>query len=112
MTRTIAVAILVWATSVVNVAGVFAQQFRISGTVDDATGVIPGANVTLREPGGATTRTNTDSAGMYQFQELRAGTYELVVERDGYAPSVQTLTVNDALTTVNITLRVAEVLTS
>ena len=34
----------------------FAQQLSISGTVQDGTGVIPDAQVTLRDPVGGTSR--------------------------------------------------------
>jgi hypothetical protein len=50
-------------------------QLSISGTVQDDTGVIPGAEVTLRDSVGGTSTTTSDGSGHYQFESLKAGRY-------------------------------------
>src|SRR5262245_51037273 len=105
-------AVLVLFASIVAVPNVFAQQLRISGTVDDGTGVIAGATVTLRDPGGVTSQVTTDATGRYHFDGLRAGTYELTISHDGYASSSRSVMLTGESGTADVTLKIAEVLTS
>ncbi len=85
----------------------FAQQLSISGTVQDSTGVIPDAQVTLRDSVGKTVKTTTDPVGQYHFDGLRPGSYEIGVSRQGFAPATRTLTLNDETKSVDVTLQVS-----
>jgi outer membrane receptor protein involved in Fe transport len=85
----------------------FAQELSISGTVQDSGGVIPDAQVTLRDPAGATTKTISDSSGQYNFKGLRPGTYEVGISRRGFAPQARTLTLSGEVAKVDVTLEVA-----
>lgn len=105
------VALFVW-LGCAAASPVFAQQLRISGTIDDGTGVVPDAIVILRNPVGEIIQITTDASGRYRFEELRAGAYELTVSRDGYAIVTRALTLRDTSPTVDITLQVAEIVTS
>lgn len=89
-----------------------AQQFTISGTVQDTSGVLPGATITLRDPAGATREVRTDSDGRYRFDALRPGSYEVAAQREGFAVATRTLTLSDQSRTVDITLEVAGVVAS
>ena len=111
MIRILSMSMLLWFT-LASVPNSWAQQLRISGTVDDGAGVIAGATVLLRDPAGVTNQISTDAMGKYQFDGLRDGTYEVIISRDGYAPTSRTVTLPSDSSTVDITLRVAEVLTS
>ena len=85
----------------------FAQQLSISGTVQDGTGVIPEAQVTLRDAAGTTIKTTSDASGQYHFDGLRPGTYEVGVDRQGFAPQIRTLTLTSETKTVDVALQVA-----
>jgi hypothetical protein len=63
MIRILRLAIFMWMACLITSPVLLAQQLRISGTIDDTTGVIPGATVTLRDPSGAGTQTTTDATG-------------------------------------------------
>ena len=84
-----------------------AQQLSISGTVQDGTGIIPDAQVTLRDPVGGTSKTTTDGRGQYRFDGLRPGAYEIGASRQGFAPATRALTLSAQPRTVDITLLVA-----
>jgi iron complex outermembrane receptor protein len=71
-------------------ACVRAQDLSISGTVRDATGVVPGVHVSLRGPGGDRSGTS-DAEGKYNFGMLSVGRYELTFERQGFARNTQTV---------------------
>jgi len=60
----------------------------VRGTVHDPQGaVLAGATITLLNPSVGTEHTSvSDSRGAYQFALLPPGTYELRVERQGFAP--------------------------
>src|SRR5262245_23747686 len=65
----------------------FAQETRstISGTVRDNQGVIPGASVRVTNTGtGVTQQLTTNASGYFEAPLLIAGTYEVVVEMDGF----------------------------
>jgi hypothetical protein len=63
-------------------------QFGASlrGTVSDSTGaVIPGATITLIEKGtNQTKKSVSDSSGIYTFNALAPGDYQVIAERDGF----------------------------
>src|SRR5439155_12856752 len=69
------------------------QSFNasITGVVSDPTGaVVPSANLSLRAIGtGATSRTTSDSAGLYSFPNLPAGAYELAAHAPGFRDFIQ-----------------------
>jgi hypothetical protein len=81
---------------------------QIVGEVTDPTGaVIPGANVTVREPATGTTRAATaNSLGRYTVPLLSPGTYEVTVTLTGFRTFTDTnVAVNAATsTTVNAKL--------
>lgn len=60
------------------------------GTVTDPQGaVVAGAEVTLTEPSTGITKTVvTDSNGNYDFHEVKPGTYQVKVKKDGFAAFV------------------------
>jgi TonB family protein len=58
----------------------------ISGVIYDGGGVVPNAEVTLRNAGGGeTARTRSGAAGEYRFSGLNAGRYELFLRAPGFA---------------------------
>ena len=76
----------------------------VLGTVVDATGaVIPGATVTLKNAEtGITATAVTDSAGNFQFLNVRVGTYGLRSELQGFSAAI----VENIQVTVNARQRV------
>ncbi|HEV8592486.1 MAG TPA: carboxypeptidase-like regulatory domain-containing protein, partial [Pyrinomonadaceae bacterium] len=70
----------------------FAQSVTsgLTGTVTDPQGsVVPGADVVLTEPStGATKTLVTDSNGNYSFQEIKPGTYQIKISKDGFTAFV------------------------
>jgi hypothetical protein len=74
-----------------HAAGAFAQSSKVgatlSGTVTDSSGaVVPEANVVLRSASTSQTRTATaDAEGIFVFAALPVGSYDLRVERPGFA---------------------------
>src|SRR5947207_6114093 len=78
-----------WALVLLLVAGlpVGAQETRgnISGTVKDATGVVPGATVTITSTDtGAVQNLVTNSSGYFEAPLLQPGSYEVAVEMTGF----------------------------
>jgi hypothetical protein len=73
---------------------VFAQvdQGAIVGTVQDNTGaVVPNAKVSLTNLAtGLTLSTSTQSDGSYAFNPLKIGTYNVLVEKQGFSKASQT----------------------
>src|SRR5437879_5330088 len=69
-----------------------AQETRgnISGTVKDATGVIPGATVTIRSiDTGATQQLVTNGSGYFEAPLMQPGNYQMTVEMTGFKRVVQ-----------------------
>lgn len=96
-------AILITTPAVAQIAG----SGTIKGIVTDATGaVVPGASVTATNvaTGLETARVATD-AGLYVIAPLAAGTYRLTASAMGFRPLVQEQVVVDALTTVEMDLK-------
>jgi iron complex outermembrane recepter protein len=93
-------------------ADAFGQTLRISGTVDDGAGVVPGATVSLRGPDGGSRQISTDAVGQFAFDVASSGQFQLTVTRDGYEPATRTFTLTTGSQDVNFTLRPAGVVTS
>lgn len=75
-------------------------QFNISGTVAENSTVLPGAGVKLKNKGQSVV---AGSNGRYEFSNLPAGTYTLVVSYVGYATQEKTINLS-ANTTVDFKL--------
>jgi len=70
----------------------FAQQTGISGRVGDPSkAAIANVIVTATGEDGTKVATTTNSAGLYQFPGLRAGSYRLRFEVSGFTPAERTL---------------------
>jgi outer membrane receptor protein involved in Fe transport len=66
-----------------------AQTSTVSGTVVDQTGgAVPGATVRFAGAGGASS-TTSGPAGQYTFQNVAAGTYEITITLQGFAPATR-----------------------
>ena len=65
-----------------------AQTATLTGTITDATGgAVPGASITAKNLGTATTRTGTsDAAGAYSVANVPVGRYDVTVEKAGFTP--------------------------
>jgi TonB family protein len=58
----------------------------VSGVIYDGIGVVPGAEVTLvRRANGDARRMSSDPTGVYRFDALEPGGYELVIRAPGFA---------------------------
>ena len=93
-------------------AWLFAQQLSISGNIRDASGVLPGADVTLRDPAGARRQIKTGAEGQYRFDGLKPGAYEVAVSHEGFSKSTRALTLVDESRTVDFTMQIAGFTTS
>ena len=83
----------------------FAQdRGTVTGTVTDGSGgSVPGATITLRNPGNSLSQnTTTDTQGSYTFIYISAGRYEVTVEKPGFRKA----DVSDVVVNVNTTSRV------
>src|SRR5262245_28783621 len=79
----------------------------IAGTIQDTSGaVIPGATVTLTNPGiiGGNQSTVTNEGGTYRFTRLVPGTYNLKTELAGFRPAERSSIVVNADVTVRVDL--------
>lgn len=65
------------------------NRFTITGTVQDQTGgVLAGATVDLFKAAGAQERTTrADASGVFRFEDVPAGTYELRAQYEGFKPA-------------------------
>lgn len=63
----------------------------VVGTVRDSSGgLVPGADVTITNTGTSTSRSaTTDANGYYTFPNLAPGTYEVKVQKQGFASAQQ-----------------------
>jgi len=98
--------------SIVFTSAVWAQQLSISGTVSDPQGVIPGANVTLTGPGGTTRHATTGATGVYRFEGLTPGSYELSFTRSGFETVSRKVTLSTQPVTVDVALAVGQISTT
>src|ERR1700704_6344217 len=102
------------AISILSTGHVYAQVAgaTLTGTVKDASGgVIPNAQVAIRDVATAVTRTvSTGGAGLYTAPNLLPGTYEIRVTASGFSTVVQkgvTLTVG-AQQVLDFTMQVGQ----
>ena len=80
----------------------------IGGTITDASGaVLPGATVTLSNPGtiGGNQETTTDARGAFQFLRLVPGTYAVKADLAGFRAMVRDNVVVNADVTVRVDLK-------
>ena len=89
-----------------------AQQFSLSGTVRDETGVIPGATVMLAAGGAELASTTSDQSGNYRFTGLAGGSYELTVAMRGFETAVRNVAVGPDTPAVDVVLAIGRVTTS
>jgi hypothetical protein len=89
-----------------------AQQLSLSGTVRDATGVISGATVVLSSGGNQVSTVTTDGSGVYRFDKLAPGSYELSFSMRGFEPAVRNVSLAPDTPAVNVLLAVGRVSTS
>jgi hypothetical protein len=77
--------------------------------VDESGGVLPGATVTLLNPGtiGSNQQTITDARGAYQFTRLVPGRYSVRVELQGFNTTERPDIVVDADATARVDIRLA-----
>ena len=86
---------------------------RVTGIVTDSSGApVTGATVSLKHEGtGSTLKTQTSDSGVYVFDLIQAGSYEVSVEKAGFKKFVSSG--NSALinqpTTLNVALEVGDV---
>ncbi len=80
--------------AVATMAAAQSSTATISGTVRDATGVLPGASITARDAqSGFTTETVSGGDGSFALQGLRPGTYEITVSLPQYKPQSRSVRV-------------------
>ncbi|HXW13312.1 MAG TPA: carboxypeptidase regulatory-like domain-containing protein, partial [Terriglobia bacterium] len=92
-----------------------AYNSNVQGTIfDNKQAVIPGAKVRLRNMElGVEQNTTSNSAGIYRFNSIAPGSYEVVVETPGFAKSVTRATVTaDTTVGVDVTLQLATTVTN
>ena len=89
-----------------------AQQLALAGTVRDATGVVPGATVTLLSGDNQVANTTTNDSGGYRFTGLASGSYQVAVEMRGFEPVVRSVALGAATPAVDVTLSVGRVTSS
>src|ERR1700688_1961136 len=99
--------------SVFSSAPVHAQAVgaTLSGTVTDASGgVIPGAEISIKNLGTDITRTLTsDSQGFYSAPNLLPGNYKVTTTIPGFAPEQANITLSvGAEQLLNMTMKVGE----
>lgn len=89
-----------------------AQPLSLAGTVRDATGVVPGATVTLLSGDNRVATTTTNDTGRYQFTGLTAGSYEVAVDMRGFEPVVRSVALGPNTPAVDVILSVGRVTSS
>ncbi len=97
-------ALLVWTGGLLA-----AQNASLRGVVTDASGaVVPGATVTLQEPGGPEKATLSAGDGTYTFAGLASGEYMVQASAPQLVlPQPRALTIRDGTQTLNLRLMVA-----
>ncbi|OGS20249.1 MAG: hypothetical protein A2252_00720 [Elusimicrobia bacterium RIFOXYA2_FULL_39_19] len=95
------------------VTGSLPGYYSISGTINDGGSALSGVTVQLSGPQSKTTQSNV--AGIYSFNNLSPGTYDLVPSLNGYtlSPSTRAVTISNAnQTAMNFTASVVQVSSS
>jgi iron complex outermembrane receptor protein len=87
------------------------QQLSISGTVRDASGVVPDATVILRAGGSSPRTKTTDDRGHYSFDGLPATYYELSFAKGGFETVTRNLALGSEAATLDVVLAVGSVTT-
>ena len=100
---------LILSTSMTEIA---AQQLSLSGTVRDATGVVPGTTVILSSGGNELSTVTSDAVGVYRFEGLAASSYELSFSRLGFETVVRNVTLGADTGPVDVVLAVGLVSTT
>ena len=87
------------------------QSQAVTGVAVDPTGaVLPNASVVLRSAGGQTRDTSTDATGVFRFDNVPPGRYDVLVTFEGFQPTSVRVTVGSrAPSPVRITLPLAAV---
>ncbi|HEY3128306.1 MAG TPA: TonB-dependent receptor [Acidobacteriota bacterium] len=91
---------------------VYAQVTSVSGKITDAAGaVIPGVTVTLTSSTGATRTAVSDDIGVYQFLQLKPGTYQIKAELSGFKTAIKEKVelLVDTPSTVDLQMQVGEI---
>lgn len=107
MTRVCRIAVLIVFALCLGAANSAAQNLSLSGTVDDTYGVVPAVPVTLRAQDGSTQTTTTDAEGRYRFNDLKPGTYEVAVAKEGFNTAAQAVVMTTQAQDLNMTLTIA-----
>jgi outer membrane receptor protein involved in Fe transport len=83
----LALSLAAWLTLIPFTAAAQTETGRVAGNITDQSGgVLPGATVTLTSVGTKAVRTTvTDSGGRYNFANVLPGSYEVLVELEGFA---------------------------
>jgi iron complex outermembrane receptor protein len=93
-------------------AEILAQQLSLSGTVRDTSGVVPGATVVLNSGGNQVSTATTDQTGVYRFNGLAAGAYELSFVMRGFETVVRNVTLGPDTPPMDVLLSVGRVSTT
>ncbi len=109
MKRSLYIGLLAMLVMPLGMSVALAQSGTVQGTITDGTtgDPLPGANVILATPGGATSTMGgaTNFDGNYTIANVPAGTYDLVARFVGYSDTRISVTVADGQTvTQNVTL--------
>jgi len=102
-----ALLLVVWISSYAQETINFAS---IGGRVTDSSGaVVPGAKVDAQQTEtNVSTSTTTDNEGRFHFPYLKAGPYEVTVQRPGFAPAVSKVTLSvGAAFQISVQLQIA-----
>src|SRR5687768_1968159 len=87
------------------------QGFPVSGvTVDPAGGAVPGVTIQLRQGSGPARQTVSDQQGVWKFENVSEGTYEIRASLAGFRTSVMTVALKaTALPLLRITLQIGDI---
>lgn len=90
----------------------FPQQLSLSGTVRDADGVVPKAEVTLYPGGDEPKSTTTDDGGRYRFDGLKPGYYEMSFFREGFDVATRNITLTPDVGSMDVMLTLGAISTA
>jgi iron complex outermembrane receptor protein len=95
-----------------SAAAAYAQQLSLAGTVSDISGAVPGATVTLSTGGNPVGEATTDGTGVYRFNGLAAGNYEVSVAMRGFETAVRNVSLSTDTPAIDVVLSVGRVSTT